>query len=1018
MLRSILHRPIAVTMALIAIVTLGVLAFMRIPVSLMPDIDVPRIVVQMSAQGSSAREIEQRLVKPMRQQLSQVTGLKEIESTSRTDAGVITLSFSPGSDMSLLFIEVNEKIDRAMSTMPKDMERPKVMKIGALDIPAFYIDVTGGKPEQSSRLVRNVISNRFEQLPEVAMVDYSGMVGTQIIITPDETRICGLGITNSDIEKAISDNNIVLEALNVRDGIYRYTIHFDSQILSVSDIKNIYLHHEGRLLQLKDICKIEEKAAERKGLVTSDGKPAITMAVIKQSDAQMSKLQGSVDTLMTQLTKDYPELSFHVTRDQTRLLSYSMENLQWNLVLGIVMASMVLFLFIGGWRIPLLVIISIPLSLILTLLCFYITGISLNIISLSGLILGVGMIVDNAIIVIDNIRQKKESSDKSIVSSVKEVFMPMLSSVLTTCSVFIPLIFLSGTAGALFYDQAMGITIALFCSLMVASLVIPVYYRLLFKNNTANVNIQERCGSNPRTQVQCHKAERFMQKCYEHGMRFTLRNGKKLAIMFAVCIAALLIVFPLLKKERMPELPHDDALVMIDWNAGITPEENHRRVTEVIDNAKEHIESNTTMVGGQDFILSHTRNITSSEAVCYIKSSSSDECEKAREEMTLYIERHYPKAKVESAVATNVFDLIFSTDEPTLQIRLQNRNGSRPTVEQTKTVTDSLRQHFPHLDIQPVSTEAYLQYITDAGQMAYYKVSYQQLYARFRELLGSNSIYDINNGGESVPVIIGNDNKDAHILLSNTIRNTDGVDVPLSYLVKESRKEDYKHLLSGDNGEFSVINIESASDSDVKEIMGYVSRLSDQESLSIQPSFKGGYFSSRSMIWELVMVLIVAVMLLYFILAAQFESMLQPIIILTEVIIDVAMVMLVLFVCGESLNIMSMIGIVVMCGIIINDSILKVDTINRIYRNATKQGARTKMTLLKSVLQAGHSRLRPIVMTSLTTILAILPLMHRGDMGSALQFPLSFAIIVGMVVGTMVSLFFVPLVYLMIYRKK
>ncbi|MBO5205512.1 MAG: efflux RND transporter permease subunit, partial [Prevotella sp.] len=182
MLRTILHRPIAVTMTLIAIVTLGVLALGRIPVSLMPDIDVPRIVVQMSAQGSSAREIEQRMVGPMRRQLSQVAGLKDIESTSRTDAGLITLTFSPGSDMSLLFIEVNEKIDRAMSFMPKEMERPKVMKIGALDIPAFYVDVTGGKPEQTSRLVSNVISKRLEQLPEVAMVDYSGLTGTQITI--------------------------------------------------------------------------------------------------------------------------------------------------------------------------------------------------------------------------------------------------------------------------------------------------------------------------------------------------------------------------------------------------------------------------------------------------------------------------------------------------------------------------------------------------------------------------------------------------------------------------------------------------------------------------------------------------------------------------------------------------------------------------------------------------------------------------------------------------------------------
>ena len=301
MLRTLLHRPIAVTMSLIAIVTLGILAFQRIPVSLMPDIDVPRIVVQMSAQGSSAREIEQQIVSQMRQQLSQVAGLKRIESTSRTDAGIITMTFDPGSDMSLLFIEVNEKIDRAMSSMPKGMERPKAMKIGAMDIPAFYVDITGGKPEQTSRLVRNVISKRLEQLPEVAMVDYSGTVGTQITIIPNEMKMQSLGLTNSDIEKAISDNNIVLAALSVRDGIYRYSIHFDAQILSVHDIEDIYLQTEGRLLQLKDFCKVEESAAERKGIVTSDGYNAITMAVIKQSNAQMSGLQHRVDLQMAEV---------------------------------------------------------------------------------------------------------------------------------------------------------------------------------------------------------------------------------------------------------------------------------------------------------------------------------------------------------------------------------------------------------------------------------------------------------------------------------------------------------------------------------------------------------------------------------------------------------------------------------------------------------------------------------------------------------------------------------------------
>ena len=1007
MLRTLLRRPIAVTMTLIVIVTLGVLAFQRIPLSLMPDIDVPRIMVQMSAQGSSAREIEQQIVSPMRQQLSQVSGLKSIESTSCTDAGIVTLTFAPGSDMSLLFIEVNEKIDHAMSYMPKDMERPKVMKIGAMDIPAFYVDITGGKPEQTSRLIRNVISKRLEQLPEVAMVDYNGMVGTQITILPDEMKMRALGISNSDIEKAISDNNIVLAALSVRNGIYRYSIHFDSQIISVHDIEDIYLQIEGRLLQLKDICKVEESAAERKGSVTSDGHNAITMAVIKQSDAQMSSLQSRVDTLMSDLGKDYPELKFNITRDQTQLLSYSMSNLEWNLILGIITASVVLFLFIGGWRLPLLVVISIPLSLILTLICFYLMDISLNIISLSGLILGVGMIVDNAIIVIDNIRQKGKATDNNIVDAVKEVIMPMFSSVLTTCSVFIPLIFLSGTAGALFYDQAMGISIALFCSLAVAALVVPVYYFLLCKKH--------KMLSKKKSTI-ADKLNIRLSRYYESGMRYTLRHSKQMLVFFSVCIVAIVVLFPYLRKERMPEIAHDDALITIDWNAGITPEENNRRMAELLKEVKPFLETSTTMVGGQDFILSHTKNITSSEAVCYMKCKSADKLGEVTRKMQKYIGIYYPNAKMETGLAANIFDMIFSTEEPDLQVRLHRRDGGRPAVELTQMVTDSLRTHFPQLGIQPVSTEVYMKLTSDAEQMAYYKVSYQQLYSRLKELLGTNSIYNINSGGENIPVIVGSDSKDAKVLLSNTIRNADGIDIPISYLVREQHADDYKHLYASDEGEFSVINIDKAKDSEVKEVMAYVTSLTDNNKKGmLQASFVGSYFSSRTMIGELVMVLVVALLLLYFILAAQFESIIQPMIILMEVVVDIALVLLAVWMAGESLNIMSMIGMVVMCGIIINDSILKVDTINRIYRSVSQP---QKHTLLKAIMVAGHRRLMPIVMTSLTTILAIAPFLHRGDMGSALQFPLSFAIIVGMMVGTMVSLFFVPLVYYMLYRKR
>lgn len=1006
MLRTLIHRPIAVTMVLIALVAVGILALTYIPVSLMPEIDIPRITVQMSNPGASVSEVEQQMVTPMRYQLSQVAGLKDIETVSRMDAGTITLYFEPGTDMDLLFIDVNEKIDRAMNSMPKDMERPKVVKASAMDIPAFYVDVVEqeGNIASLSKLVRNVIAKRIEQLPQTAMVDYSGTVGTELLCVPDLNKLESLGLSTRTIEAAINDNNIVLEALSVRDGIYRYSIHFDSQILGKDDIENIYLRHEGRMLQLKDICEVEEKPAVRNGIVRHDGKDAITLAVIKQNDAQMADLQESMEALMEDLHKDYPDVEFHITRDQTQLLTYSISNLEWNLILGALLACVILFVFNGGWRTPLLIIISIPLSLILTLLCFYVIGISINVISLSGLILGVGMIVDNAIIVIDNIRQRGD-----VIRGTKEVLMPMLSSVLTTCSVFIPLIFLSGTAGALFYDQAMGVTIALFASLIVAVMVVPVYYY--------NLNVNPNLNPNVNCQL---SADKFLMRVYEPVMRWTLRHAKWCLSAAALALVAIAVLFPFIKKERMPQMEQEDAMMTMDWNAGISAEENDRRIQELMNVVKPSLETNTTMVGAQEFILSHTKDITGSEAVVYFKAHTQEGLDSVKNALYRYVEKHEPKAKVEFDISGNLYDIIFQTDKPDLEIHLQKTEGGRPSVAEARKWVDSLRCHFPSVEIPPVATEENLLYTADPERLAYYHVTYQQVYGRLKELVGSNKVYEIANGAQNVPVIIGgrnfNDNPDLNLncqlsaedVMQQVIVNNEGVEIPLSYLMDMHRVENFKRLSAGGEGEYYPITIEKASDEEVESMVAYCHLLSTLNNKA-RCSFHGNYFDSREMIRELVMVLIVAVLLLYFILAAQFENLLQPGIILTEIIIDVSVVMMALWMVGESLNIMSMIGLVVMSGIIINDSILKVDTINKLYRSG--------VPLLKSVWTAGHRRLKPIVMTSLTTILALLPFLHKGDMGSAMQFPLSLTLIIGMTVGTLVSLFFVPLVYWIVYGK-
>ena len=1054
MLKNLLHRPIAVTMILIALVAIGVLSLTYIPVSLMPQIDIPRITVQCVKTGASVTEIEQQMINPLRQQLSQVAGLKDIESQSRIDAGTITMTFEPGADMDILFIEVNEKIDRAMNSLPKDMERPKIIKASAMDIPAFYVDVyykdkaAKAKDDRSklsgngadadvqeannmelaqlSKLVRNVISKRIEQLQQVAMVDISGTVGSEIQCVPDMEKLETMGMSVGDIENAIKSNDIVLGALNVVSGIYRYTIHFDAQILNKEDIENIYLRHQGRMMQLKDVCQVIEKPAVRNGVVKHNDKDAISIAVIKQNDAQMEDLQDNMSTLLNDMKTDYPEVEFMVTRDQTQLLTYSIGNLEWNLVLAAVLACIILFVFKRSWRTPLLIIISIPLSLILTLLCFYVLGISLNIISLSGLILGVGMIVDNAIIVIDNMKDYVQRGDGNegfdffIVKRVKEVFFPMLSSVLTTCSVFLPLIFLSGTAGALFYDQAMGVTIALFASLVVASLVVPVYYYALFKKKHRKVTAK--CGtqniSSPLANIDAVLFAR-----YAKIEKWTLRNGRLCIGGFFGALLLIAVVFQFIKKEKMPEVAHDDVLINVDWNAGISIDENVRRVNDAINAVKGHIATSTSMVGAQEFILSHTKDITSSEAVIYVRGYSEDGVDSIKQEFEAYVAKHHPDAKVEYEISGNIFDLIFQTDKSDLEIHLSRPEGGRPNVTESKLYADSLKGMFRDIAFITVPTEMNLQYVANPEMMAYYNVSYGQLYSRLREMVGKSQVYEIASGAQSVPVVVGSDiKKDADDIMAGYVKNNNGVDVPISYLVNVTKVENYKRLFAGTEDEYYPIKVDDIKDRDAEKIMDKCEELN-----SLRSSFHGDYFDSREMIYELSVILLVAVMLLYFILAAQFESLVQPLIIISEIVLDVSVVMLILWLLGESLNIMSMIGIVVMSGIIINDSILKVDTINRELRMKMKtEELRMKneeltiknYSLIKSIMIAGQRRLTPIIMTSLTTILALLPFLHKGDMGSALQYPLSLSLIIGMVVGTSVSLFFVPLVYFLIYRKK
>ena len=450
MFKTLIQRPIAVTMVLIAVMVLGIVAIKKLPVSLVPDIDIPQITVQVTSPDRSARELNETMLNGLRSELVQVPHLTDITCTARDGSGLIQMTFEYGADADYVFIDVNERVDNAVSSWRGNEERPTIARASATDIPAFFVNVSlkngdaaGLRFLEMSDFTRQVIVRRLEQLPEVAMVDISGQVFPQLLVIPDMEKLRAIGIDENQLSSAIQGANVRLGNLSIRDGEYRFNVRFESTVVTREDVENVYIKIRDRVYQIKDLAEVREEQQKVKGMVTSDGHQCVTLAVIKRTDARMADLRKGISKLMETFTHDYPDMDFTVTRDQTELLDYSINNMIKNLLFGALFACLIIFFFMQDVRSPMLVVITIPTALILSFLLFYVIGITINIISLSGLVLGLGMMVDNSIITIDNITQRWQKGEPladACVYGTQEVFTPMLSSVLTTCAIFLPLL--------------------------------------------------------------------------------------------------------------------------------------------------------------------------------------------------------------------------------------------------------------------------------------------------------------------------------------------------------------------------------------------------------------------------------------------------------------------------------------------------------------------------------------------------------------------------------------------------
>jgi multidrug efflux pump subunit AcrB len=1068
MVKFLIHRPVAVTMAFLALLLIGMATTTSLPVSLMPDIDIPVVSIRVSSPEMPARQLENTVVKTLRSLLKEVNHVEEMRSETRDGTAWIELRFRHGTPIDLASVEVNEKVDKAMNSFPNNIQRPEVIRASASDIPVFYLmvnqkqeatsdftqtsqhpatqpstlrrDERGAGFLQLSSFASQVIRKRLEQLPEVALVDMSGLQYPEIKILPNNAYLQSGAFSVAELERALQENNIDLGNLLIRDGQYQYNIRFNTRLRDVSDIAKVPVNLNGKVVRLDDIAEISKQPQRLQGNIKLNVQDAVSMAVIKQSDAKMADLKKELDFLVERFRDDYPDLEFSVTRDQSKLLQYSINNLGQSLLFGGLLAFLAMFLFLREKRAPWLIGVSIPVSLIISLLFFYLAGLSINIISLSGLVLGVGMMIDNSIIVIDNITQHRQRNaqkggsetekiskkeyqttnhkpqttnlpnvfkqqqtipnsfehlTRSCVNGTNEIIRPLISSVLTTCAVFIPLIFMKGMSGALFFDQAIAVTIGLTVSLLVSITLLPTLYRIFYKKHAAIVP----GATYPK-----------YYDWYEKGLKFVLRHQLLTVVLVVVMIGTAVVLYRVLTVSRFPEVSQDEAVLKIDWNEPVTLEENNSRVTKLLAALTQTPDYVIAEAGKQQYLLNTGEEAGTSENRLYLKTSLPAQLKKTSEELTHYLENHYPASDFGFSETDNLFNLAFGKTEAPLVVKFTHFNpGGEGYIGALAELQEKAETAFPGKVQSKLITRNLILLETDPEKRMYYQVDNDDLYRQIKSAFNVNTVFTINDNNMYIPVSIGNNYASVYDIIRNiTIQNANDEKIPLSGLVKVSSGSDLKAIVAGKDGEYFpvLLGIEAREfNTATREFKNMVS--SDDR---FDVSFGGEIMADKGMLKELLVIIGVSLLLLYFILAAQFESCVLTRVVLVEVARDLFGAFLFLMVFGAGINIMSAIGIIVMTGIIINDSILKIDTINKLMDSGN--------SLLRSVFEGGKRRLKPIIMTSLTTILAMLPFLFQKGMGAELQKPLALAIIGGMTVGTLVSLFVIPLLYYLLKRKK
>lgn len=1003
-----LKHKVTTIMAYVLIVVFGIMGFTSLPLALLPDIELPMAVVYTTYSNAGPQEVENMVTKTIESACASVSGMDEIQSLSSEGSSMVMVTFADGTDMDEAMVDLRDRIDRVKGFLPEDADAPMTMTIDVDAMPVVTVGLKGADLAELQAIAEDDIQPALERIDGVASVDIAGGYENEIAIDTDADRLAGYGLSVSYIAQMLAAENVALPAGEVQSGDQSFSVRTDGEYSSVSDIANtLILLPTGGTVRLSEVADVYVAPKEQTAIAKIGGEPCITISVNKQSDTNTLQVAERAKDALNEVTALQPTLDWSLLMDQSDMINMTVDSVIQNIVFGVLLAAIVLFVFLRDLGATAVISVSMPICIISVFLIMQVFDITMNMMSLGGIAMGVGMIVDNSIVVLENIfHYRSDGCDRftSCVEGTKEVALSISASTLTTVAVFLPIGLSGGLSGMMFREFCITICSLLLASLLIALTLVPVLcYALLDRGGKHRMRM-------PDTGHDI--ADRPLMRKYKELLAHFITHRKKAIIISGAMIVAFLGSIAIAGVELMPQMDESMVAIGVEMPVGSDLEDVSAMADRAVDIALEQvpeIESIYYSTGGASMSTTSTANSASITVNLVDKSDRDRTSQQVADDLRPYMQ-DLAGAEI-SVEASGTMDMSSMTgDAISVTLRGDDYDKLSQTAEQLAgqlaalpgaiEVSSSASEQVPEVEITLNRANASRFGLTAAtiGQAV-------------RGELSGQTATQLKVNGEEITVTVRGDSRaetSIDALKSVMIPTQTGGSVPLSLVANVDTvlaPQSINRL-----NQSRTVTITGGADDTVStaEMSQAVQGVLDTFELPDGITYEtGGEMEEMiNTFTQLAYALVVALGLVYFVLASQFESFVMPVIIMTILPIGLLGSLFTLPLTGNKISMVAFIGVIMLAGTVVNSSIVLID-----YMNIRRKRGEDKDT---AILNACPRRVRPVLMTTLTTVLGLLPMVFSNGEGAEMMRPMAIVMITGMVVSTIVTLLFTPVYYSLI----